>query len=279
MDLPRYRWTAPPNFGEVVQRIVDAASDEAKLNEIFRILVAYQPLLNYRFSRGSIFWRGRPATSETGFAFSKEIGPPPPSITAAGRLNDRGKPVLYAATRMHTVFTELDVADGDYIHIVGLRLKPNQGFHIMAVGELCHIFKTGRSRILGDAVSASLNRMLNDTDPAFGRRLVYVDALLDSYLADANARDNNYLHTRPIAAAIFKKIESIKAFFYPSVRHEAGMNFAVEADTYERKMHVTCSQVVRVLRRQSVGLYDYEVCRHAKELVNKGNSNGRLTKS
>lgn len=253
----------------MIQRIAAASTNQAQLTEIFDTLVSYQPLLNYHFGRGSMYWRGRRAQSEVGFENASDLGPPPPSITKAGRLNDPGESILYAATRTHTVFNELHVEEGDYVHLVGVRIRPKVAFHIMAVGELFHIFKTGRSRILGDTIAARLNRMLNDTDPNLGRRLVYVDALLDSYLADPNARDNEYLHSRAIAHAILRKLELIEAFFYPSVCQECGMNLAVRSDTYKNKLHIASSQVVRILRCRDVGLYDYEVCRHSKRISGK----------
>lgn len=180
MKTDRYRWGAPGNLDDVIQRIKTASGSANKLNEIFETLVRYQPLLTYRFGRGSVYWRGQKCGTETGFEDAARIGPPPPARTQAGRLNDPGEPVLYAASRTHTVFNELHLKAGDYVHLIGIRIRPKVGFQIMAVGELFNIFKTGRSRILGDATSAELSRMLNDTEPNLGRRLVYVDALLDS---------------------------------------------------------------------------------------------------
>lgn len=272
MKGPRYRWEAPKNFDDVIQRIAVASTNQAQLNEIFDTLVRYQPLLNYHFGRGSIYWRGRRAQSEVGFENARDLGPQPPSITKAGRLNDPGESILYAATRTHTVFNELHVEEGDYVHLVGVRIRPQVAFHIMAVGELFHVFKTGRSRILGDKIAAELNRMLNDTDPDLGRRLVYEDALLDSYLADPNARDYDYLHSRAIARAIFRKVDLIEAFFYPSICQESGMNLAVRCETYKRKMHIASSQVVKIIRyRENLGLFDYEICRHATRVNEDGN--------
>jgi hypothetical protein len=270
MKKPRYRWEAPKNFDDVIQRIAAATSNQAQLNEVFDTLVGYQPLPNYHLRRGSIYWRGRRTQSVVGFDNARDLGPPPPSITKARRLNDSGESILYAATRTHTVFNELHVEEGDYVHLVGLRIRPKVTFPIMAVGELFHIFKTGRSRILGDKIAAELNRMLNDTDPDLGRRIVYVDALLDSYLADPNARDHEYLHSRAIAHAILRKLDLIEAFFYPSVCQESGMNLAVRPESYKNKMHIVASQVVKIIRNRNLGLFDYEVYRHAKHVDEDG---------
>jgi hypothetical protein len=87
----RHRWEAPKNFDDVIQRIAAASTNQAQLNEIFDTLVSYQPLLNYHFGRGSIYWRGRRAHSEVGFKNVRDLGPPPPSITKVGRLNDSGR--------------------------------------------------------------------------------------------------------------------------------------------------------------------------------------------
>ena len=272
MKRSRYRWEAPRNFDDVVQRIKAASTNKERLDEISDTLIRHQPLLNYHFGRGSVYWRGRPVDSEAGFKNAREVGPPPSTATEAGRLNDPAEPILYASTRTHTVFNELQLKGGDYVHLIGVRIRPKVAFHIMAVGELFHVFKTGRSRILGDKIAAELNRMLNDTDPDLGRRLVYVDALLDSYLADPNARDYDYLHSRAIARAIFRKVDLIEAFFYPSICQESGMNLAVRCETYKRKMHIASSQVVKIIRyRENLGLFDYEICRHATRVNEDGN--------
>lgn len=271
MNNLRYRWQAPTNFDDVVREIEGASSDQHKLDVLFETLIKYQPLLSYAFGRGSVYWRGRRSEKESGFETAKELGPPPAATTNSGRLNDPGQPILYSSTRTHAVFNELNVEEGDYIHLVGIRIKPNTGFNIMAVGELFHIFKTGRSRFLGDRIAIELNRKLNNTNANVGRRLVYVDALLDSYLADPRARDREYCLTRAIARAIFKKVDLIEAFFYPSVRQEAGMNLAVQSKTYDTKMHIVASQVVRITRRREhLGLYDYEVCCNAEGLKEDG---------
>lgn len=270
MKGPRYRWEAPKNFDDVIQRIAAASANQAQLNQIFDTLVGYQPLLNYHLGRGSIFWRGRRAKSEVGFENARDLGPPPPSITKPGRLNDSGESILYAATRTHTVFNELHVEEGDYVHLVGVRIRPNVTLPIMAVGELFHIFKTGRSRIFGDKIAAELNRMLNDTDSHLGRRIVYVDALLDSCLADPDAGDHEYLNSRTVAHAILRKLDLIEAFFYPSVCQECGMNLAVRPDSYKNKMHIAASQVVKIIRNRNLGLFDYEVYRHAKHVDEDG---------
>ena len=120
----------------------------------------------------------------------------------------------------------------------------------MAIGELFHIFKTGHSRILDDKTATTLNRMLNDTDQHLGRRLIYVDALLASYLADPDARAHEYLYTRAIAHAILRKLDLIEAFFYPSVCQECGINLPFPV----RPTNAKC--VLR--RRRSLRLFGIE---------------------
>lgn len=91
------------------------------------------------------------------------------------------------------------------------------------------------------------------------------------HLVELDAASSDYLHTRAIARAIFAKANQTEAFFYPSVRQEAGMNFVVKADTYALKMHIVASQVVKIIRhRKELGLFDYEICRHATRVNDDG---------
>ena len=178
--------------------------------------------------------------------------------------------MLYASTRPDTVFAELNARPGDFIHLIGLRVKQRAGVCLFAIGDWSQIFQAGFSRLtVGEPVGV-LKRMMNDmgVDPA--RRIVYVDAFLSSILADPLAGSSGYLHTRALRHAVFRKRPAADGFFYPSVKHHVGMNLAVKTDTFDTKFQVCASQVVEITRVRDFGFFDFVPRRHARYFDENG---------
>jgi hypothetical protein len=65
-----------------------------------------------------------------------DLSYPPAVRTPVGRLNEQGEPCLYAATRKETVFAELDLQAGEYVHLLGIKAKPEAPLRFIAIGEL-----------------------------------------------------------------------------------------------------------------------------------------------
>src|SRR6266568_4971026 len=168
---------------ELFSAVLKATTAEA-LTPLFDSLLAQQPLLGYAFGRGSFFWRGRRCPSESGWPNVMDTVYPPPTLARVERLNDSGDPILYASTRLLTVLAELDVKEGEYIHLVALRMKQGAGVHFMAIGEFYHVFKAGFSRLISGEADKALNRLINNFAPENGRSIVYVDAFLSNLLTD-----------------------------------------------------------------------------------------------
>lgn len=262
MGLDRFRWEAPRDFDALRDRLRKTTDPEV-LRDTYLKIIKRQPVLNYKIGRGSVYWRGRVAPTAAGWPNKRDVGPPPADNCVAQRLNDAGMPVFYGATRVHTVLRELGVTRGQYVHLIGIRMLPKVAFRIAAIGDLFHAFKVGYSKVIGTSTEIPLPRLLNTWGREESRRIVYTDALLGSTLADENANRDGYLHTRAIANAVFDKGLGIEAFFYPSVRLEAGMNIAIRAGAFTTKTHIVCSQVIHILGYREPGLFDFEVCGHA----------------
>ncbi len=173
--------------------------DPDELRLCYHRLFEFYPLINYQIGRGSIFWRGRKSPAN-GYEFTWELHCPTPEKTNIGRLNNKSEPCLYAATRRTTIFRELDAKEGDYIHVVGLRILPKRPIKIIAIGDLFHIYKTGHARSIGRDPGKNISRMLNSYDHEHATKILYVDAFLGDILSDPNAKDKNYLHTRVLAS-------------------------------------------------------------------------------
>ncbi|MGZ4955486.1 MAG: hypothetical protein ACXV8Q_10275, partial [Methylobacter sp.] len=248
---------------------IRSATEQDVIAASFRELFHFYPLLNYSIGRGSIYWRGRKSTAD-GFSSADELHCPPPEITTVGRLNSKGAPCLYAATRKTTIFKELDAKEGDYFHVVGLRMRPEKSIRIIAIGDLFHVFKTGKTRFLGREVNPALSRMLNShPDRELATRILYADAFLSELLADNKAKYNDYLITRILVSTAYEK-SGAEGMFYPSVQDHIGMNLSVLPKAYYSGMHIISAQVIRINRVYSYGFYDYEITKHC-EKINKSN--------
>lgn len=256
----------PPSLDEADQlfHAIRNATTAESLAPLFDRLLAEQPLLGYALGRGSFFWRGRRCPSSDGWPSAVDLVYPPAAIARTDRLNDTGDPILYASTRALTVLDELHAQPGDYIHLIGIRIKQGVGVHFMSIGDFFHIFKAGFSRIAGSAWAGGVGRILNDMGVETARRVIYVDAFLSEVLADPAASRTHYLQTRALRHAVFRKIKKAEGFFYPSVKHRIGMNLAIKPDTFDTKGQIIASQVIQVNRVRQFGLYDYRCCRHAK---------------
>ena len=141
----------------------------------------------------------------------------------------------------------------------------------MALGELFHVHKTGYMRTFGIDPGGAVGKAVNAYGLEGGKTVVYIDAFFASILADADARNSDYLKTRRLAALAYAKSKlKSEAMFYPSVVDTVGMNFAMLPQAFDAKARVVCSQVVRVTKRHSFGFFKYEFCRVATGISTAG---------
>jgi hypothetical protein len=248
---------------ERVFDLVDRHTDVKVLEVLFAHLVANQPLLGVAHGRGPIFWRARICPAPTGFDSLSKVIYPPPSRTEAGRLNDPRQPVFYASNRDFVALAEKQPKEGEYVHLLGVRIRPNESVHLMAIGELFHVYKAGFSRFSGTTEGDEISRQLNYMGFEFGTRILFNDAFLSHVLADPNANDSLYVRTRALRTAVFSKVTGAEGFFYPSIFDRLGTNLVVNSRTFDNKFQATCSRVVRIDKQRRFGFYDTTNVRHA----------------
>ena len=246
------------------------ASSSDSLTAAYRSLLTVYPVISFELARASTFWRGRKCESNRGYLGASDLSYPPAKQCKTGRLNDEGSPCLYATQRKSTVFSELSLQDGDYVHVVGLRIKPAMGVRFIALGELFHVYKTGYMRTIGSDPDQTLSRLLNSHGLEEGKRILFIDAFFAALLSDPNAKENDYTLTRTLASEAYKKIVGTEGLFYPSVQDHVGMCIAVHPTAYDTKMHIVCSQVIQISRVRAFGFFDYEVCFEAKGINDSG---------
>jgi RES domain-containing protein len=248
---------------ERVFDLIDRNTDVKVLEVLFGHLVANQPLLGFAHGRGPIFWRARICPCPNGFDSLSEVIHPPRSRTGAGRLNDPGEPVFYASNRDFVALAEKQPTEGEYVHLLGVRICPSASVQLMAIGELFHVYKAGFSRFSGTPAGDEISRQLNYMGFEFGTRILFVDAFLSHVLADPHSNDSSYVRTRALRTAIYSKINDAEGFFYPSIFDRLGTNLVVNSRTFDTKFQATSSRVVRIDRQRRFGFYDTTNMRHA----------------
>jgi hypothetical protein len=81
-----------------------------------------------------------------------------------GRLNNPHEPMLYGVFNKNTALEEVDAEEGNYIHLIGLRLKKDSRIRCCVIGEIDRVHRSGRS-MLSEELAAHLLRIIQDELP------------------------------------------------------------------------------------------------------------------
>lgn len=250
-----------------------ASSDAAFVEAQLRWLLEDYSLINYKLGYERPIWRGRKCNSPSGFQNLRELSYPPIELTKAGRLNNHGHPLLYAAFHNFCALEEIGAKEGDYIHLVGYRIKETRKLRCCVVGEVLNVHRSGQAWSSIE-LGQELNNILNKMPTAAGRSFIYIDAFLSSILRDKNAASNNYLHSRILGTLLLEKLPDLDAILYPSVALESSRNIAVIPESVDTLFEVFGTTVVRVERKYDYGIFDFSIVRNAKgfwgELIDWG---------
>jgi hypothetical protein len=247
---------------------IGGTNNHVCLRRLFRKLLKRHPLLSYGYGEGPIFWRGRQCESEGGFSTLSEVTYPSAAIAETGRLNDRNQPMLYGASQILTVLNELSVRQGSFVHYIGFVVKPGNCVRLGVVGEQYHIFHTGLSPVLGKVPGDSIQKQWSKLRVEDLLSIVYVDAFLRTVLSDAYAVQREYAHTRALGKEILRKHKGIEGFFYPSTKHDVGMNLIVTPSCFDSKFKIITSSVLRVDKVRDFGMYDFHNCTSIRSVYN-----------
>ena len=193
----------------------------------------------------------------------------PPQLTSVGRLNDAGRPVLYASLKEETALAEIQVAPKQYVQVIGYRTLVGESIRIAVVGEMMHVHKFGYMRFTGSDPDATLGRILNDKSLDEGRQLLYLDAFLHHLLSDPAARDSDYLLSRAVTAMIHRN-PAIDGIAYPSARDPLGYNITLRPEASTSRMHATCCMHCRVDALHEFGFVEYTLLQEAMRTDDEG---------
>lgn len=225
-------------------------------------------VISLGFERGSIYWRARIAREEPWPALA-DVRYPPSKSVKVGRVNDDQDPHLYASMLEGTALLEVSPRAGDYVQVVGFRVRPGSLLRLAVIGELHHVSKTGFLRLTGNDPDRALSRHLNDLPHDRAQCMLFIDAFLGSLLGDPSAGATDYRLSRAVASML-RRDQGLEGIAFPSVRDLHGMNVALASSACDTKLHpVTCFHA-RFNRIREFGFVDFEILRQAKNLSADG---------
>jgi RES domain-containing protein len=218
------------------------------------LFVSYE-VISVGLTRGTLFWRARVADASP-FATAHEMGPPPPKMTAIGRLNDANWPVLYASLKEDTALAEIRVQAGTHAQLAGYRVLLGEEIRLALVGELMHVYNLGYAKFIGGDPGSTFSKMLNGMEERKARACLYIDAFLHQLLSDPLARTSNYTHSRAVAAMLLMD-SGIDGIAYPSAMDPLGYNITLKPEAVEHKIHLMTCFHCQVERIHEFGFCDY----------------------
>jgi len=159
---------------------------------------------------------------------------------------------------------------GEYVHLLGIRAKPEAPLRFIAIGELIHVYRAGYLKMFGVDPGASVTNFINSHEEKRAQRMLYIDAFLGEVLSDTKAHLQNYRASRAVAAVAYQAIPEAEGFYYPSVRTAIGTNVTMKTGTYDQKFRVVASRLIQIQTPRLYDFYEHEVRREAIALSTDG---------
>lgn len=238
-------------------------TDPKVVEDGYTFLLKHYNLINYRLSYAQSIWRAHICEDEFGFKNTSRLGAPEERfVIRPGRLNEVRSPVFYASFNIQAALNEIEAKENSFVHVAGYRINEGESIRGGIVGDFLKVHRSGRSTMIKESED-KINEVLSQIPHRVGLGLVYLDAFLAEVLRDRNAKQNDYIHSRILGKLLMQKIKGIQAIFYPSVVSEYALNMAVEARHAHRSMSIVGSSVIRVKKKYSYNIFDYELIRNA----------------
>ncbi|HCR1216135.1 TPA: RES family NAD+ phosphorylase [Pseudomonas aeruginosa] len=237
---------------------------EAQFCHAIAPLWDHYEILSVELGRGSVYWRGR-TYSDNHYNSVSELKYPPAHLAGLGRLNDKGTPLFYAATSKETALAEIYATDGQKVQLAGFRVLVDKTLRLALIGEYSHVQKTGYIRLAGRDPDNTILRLLNNLPTHEAQKKIYIDKFFAHILSDPNAKNNDYMKSRALAAMVHSK-HKFDGIAFPSVQDLGGYNIAVKPESYDQKLHNNCCAIIEVDRARSFPMTTFKIKNTAQQL-------------
>ena len=248
---------------KIFHQALSSASESTFCNVIAPLFKEYE-ILSLKLGRGSVFWRARLIENEI-YRKLSDLDYPPSEFARQGRLNDRGVPCFYIATRKETALTEVGATEGQLVQLAGFRIKNESPIRLAVIGEFANVQKNGYMHFAGQDPEMAITKILNTMPRQEALKKLYIDKFFASVLAAPDASANGYMFSRALAQAIYSRV-GVEGIVFPSVKDNGGFNIAVQAAPSDRSFHNVSCLVVRMGKPRQFGLVEYELVKSAERL-------------
>ena len=111
------------DYCESLMTEVQQSNDAGAICHALEELFAQYKLINVEFVRstGLLFWRAR-LTDDRPYETVADLSYPPATVTRQNRLNDKGAPIMYAASLVETALQEINADRGDLVCIAAFAI-------------------------------------------------------------------------------------------------------------------------------------------------------------
>lgn len=260
---------------DIIKKISLEIKERQNINNILALLqkiTSYYDLINFKFDEQK-FIRARKCESANGFENISDIYYPPPHLTNNGRANDKNCPALYLSLTPFTALAEIDAKVGDFVQIGVFKPKDGTTLRLGLIGEILRTHRGGGciNSELQNHLNTFLNNISRENKPA-AISYIFLDAVLDDIMTDANAIENDYTFSRTLTRVLLERNQQVDGLLYHSDKNKYAYNIALPSFVADEKIELARSIVVRIKDRFEYGLFDFDV----EKEVRKINSSGRV---
>ena len=116
-----------------------------EIHERLKELLEQYSFIGVNYTHETVFCRGRICPSSEGFSNLSDLIYPTPPKPQYGRANLPGGQTLYAAVNKNIVLDEIGAMAGDYVQVIGVRVRSDKTLPIVLIGEYQSVLNSGRS--------------------------------------------------------------------------------------------------------------------------------------
>jgi RES domain-containing protein len=212
------------------------------------------PFQFYKFENDVRLYRGRKLKADEFYPNSSDTGARDAAdVKDYGRCHKPEMSVLYLSSNKETVMAELRADVGEKIQIAEYLIQPDADIKYGIVGEFDFVRRHNHG-IFGNMEGGEAIKKLVRSFSELQRLRLH---LTDAFMAECFRRPASSQRDYKITAAISEQYYEMgfDAFFYPSVQHLGGANFAVTGEKIQ-SFKVAHVEVVEITDAIGYGIYE-----------------------
>ncbi|WP_313389957.1 RES family NAD+ phosphorylase [Leclercia sp.] len=238
-----------------------------KVEQLLKWYLSTYGGVNFKFGYDRPIFRARKCSTEQGFNNICELYPPPLEKCKTGRMNEEGQAIFYGAFSIGTALAEVNVQEGDYVHVAHFQLpeKSDSGVRCFAIGEVYNTYHGVSS------ISPGIFEDIRDFIRRIGKddvrgllSYLYMDAFSAELLNSTSAREINYVYSRVFCRLLLGKHPDVDGLIYPSAKIKGTSNIVLRREMVDSKIKINGNVVFKVNRIYPYGIVDFDLVKSAK---------------